>query len=301
MKKICFILGLLVAGAVVFTSCEEKLGPSIFCTEPIERNNFDQWLFDNFVLPYNVEILYKFVDIESSLNHNLIPASLENSKKMAQIIKHVWFDAYAEVVNEEFLRRNSPRTLQFIGSSAWVTETMRILGTAEGGLKVTLYMINELSLDMETLNTFYFGTMHHEFAHILHQNRMYDLAFREITPVYIGDEWRFTTLSTALRGGWITPYAASAADEDFVELFTRYIITTPSTWESWMNIAQTGIIRPRVGDTPAFTGRDAIEQKLEIIRLYMINTWGLCIELMRDVSLRRAGEVATMEFDMFED
>ena len=52
-----------------------------------------------------------------------------------------------------------------------------MLGTAEGGKKITLYEVNSLdfeNVDIEVLNEYYFKTMHHEFAHILHQKRNYD-------------------------------------------------------------------------------------------------------------------------------
>jgi hypothetical protein len=45
------------------------------------------------------------------------------------------------------------------------------LGTAEGGLKITLYNAESLKpADLDNLNEYFFKTMHNEFSHILHQN-----------------------------------------------------------------------------------------------------------------------------------
>ena len=311
MKRTHLIFGLLIACTLSFTSCEEKFGDSIFDINPPERNRFDQWLFNTFVIPFNVEVFYRFEDIESDFKFNLLPAELAYSVKLAQMVEHVWFEAYVEAVSEDFLQRTVPRTLQFIGSAAHNANGSIVLGTAEGGMKVTLYLVNNLSQFMaqgiEALNHYYFHTMHHEFAHILHQEIMYDLDFRMITPNYIGNAWQELSLKEALERGSVSPYSLSAPDEDFVELFSKYITTEAATCDAWMQAAAAGIIRqgtPATSTTPAippFTGRDAIEQKFEILKSYMWNAWELDMDKMRDVSLRRAKEVMTMEFDMFED
>lgn len=49
-----------------------------------------------------------------------------------------------------------------------------ILGQAEGGMKVTLFRVNEIdknNLSVAQLNEYYFKTMHHEFTHILNQKK----------------------------------------------------------------------------------------------------------------------------------
>ena len=305
MRKIHFISALLIAATLSFTSCnEEALGPSIFDTTPIERTEFDYWLLRHFVHPFNAEVLYRFEDIESDFFFNLTPADLRLSKKLAQIIKHTWLDAYVEVVDSAFLRRNMPRIIQFIGSRALNPDGSEIGGTAEGGLKVTLYNVNGLEMNMSSIR-WKLWIIHHEFAHILHQTIMYDVSFREITPAYLGQGWMQINQSFGQRGalerGSITPYSLSAADEDFVEMFTAYILTDADAWESLMQIAEGNITIPEnSGWSSDFTGRDAIERKLEILKSYMRDVWGLDMDEMRRVSLRRMQEVLTMEFLTFD-
>ena len=38
---------------------------SIFSTEPMEHNGFDEWLLANYTYPYNVDFKYRMQDIES--------------------------------------------------------------------------------------------------------------------------------------------------------------------------------------------------------------------------------------------
>ena len=44
-------------------------------------------------------------------------------------------------------------------------------------MKITLYNVNDINpdkIDINLLNEYYFQTMHHEFAHILHQTKNYE-------------------------------------------------------------------------------------------------------------------------------
>jgi len=165
-RNILFITLLSVIG--LFSSCtKEELGNSIFDTTSPSRTKFDTWLLDNYNKQYNIELLYKFSDIESDQTYNLTPADVRKSEVLAQIVKYVWIEAYDEVAGIDFTRQYVPKMIQFIGSGAYNANGTVVLGTAKGGLKVTLYSVNDLKLDINFLNEYYFHVMHHEFAHIL--------------------------------------------------------------------------------------------------------------------------------------
>ena len=162
-----------------------------------------------------------------------------------------------------------------------------VLGTAEGGLKITLYMINSLQLDPDYLNQYYFHTMHHEFAHILHQTKPYSSDFEMISGTdYVKDTWNdaFKDDADAQQHGFITPYAASEANEDFVELLSTYITNTPKFWSDMLK-------------TAGKDGAAIIEQKFDIVYNYMKNTWGIDLNDLRDVILKRQGEIDQLDLD----
>ena len=304
MKKIVYSL-IFIFAIGSFVACER---------DPIDKNNsiipepserakteFDWWLHENFIVPYNVQIMYRFEDVESDFRHNLLPARLRNSEVMAQIIQHVWFDAYNEVVNETFTRSYSPRIVQLVGSFGYNPAAGTItLGTAEGGLKVTLNGINiidEHNIDMAMMNRYFFHVIHHEFAHILHQTVMFSSEFQEISsPDYVGNNWTQFTTTQALHRGFITPYSMVNRYEDFVELFSNFITNTPEWWEGRLRTAAQGRPRP---DGP--NGREIIESKMAILYDYFYNVWDLDVYLMRDVVLRRSAEVIDMEFLTFDN
>lgn len=178
-KVISFISLVFIALAFVACSDEGPKQPSIFPTKPVNRNNFEQWLLKNYTYPYNVEVQYKLVDGETDINYTLSPADSAKSAQLAIIIKYLWFDAYNEVAGPELVKQSAPRVLQMVGSSAFTRQQTEVVGTAEGGYKVSLYKVNDLTpavlKDYKLMRLYYFHTMHHEFTHILNQLKPYEI------------------------------------------------------------------------------------------------------------------------------
>lgn len=149
MKK-QIIYSLLALTTVCLGACnnndEIDTANSIFSTEPLERNAFDYWLLDNYTYPYNIDFMYRMKDIESDHKYNLVPADYDKAVALSKIIKHVWMDAYVELAGMDFLRVYVPKTFHLIGSPAYESSGNMVLGTAEGGKKITLYNVNDLNI-----------------------------------------------------------------------------------------------------------------------------------------------------------
>lgn len=284
------MLALLAVLSSTLTSCSSD-DLSDGCVYPEispRRDAFDQWLVENYTYPYNVIFNYKFQDIESDMKYQLVPADSAKAAKLAIIVKYLWFDAYVETVGRDFLKNNVPRIIQVIGSPAYNSEGTMVLGTAEGGLKVTLYMANsltdELLHDYATLNDYYFHTLHHEFTHILNQKKPYDTAFNQITESdYISGDWYLVSDSTANKKGFVTPYAMSQGGEDFAEMLSVYVTSSPEEWQA---------IIDRAG-----SGAEYINAKLEIVRDYMQTSWNLDIDALRNAVQHRAKELASLNLE----
>lgn len=290
MKKISILL-LLFTLAGCFSACsDDDLGDSIFDTTSPERNQFDMWLLDNFIYPYNIDIKYRMEDIESDMSYTLVPATYHQAQSMAKIIKYGWIETYDEVAGTNFTRKIAPKVLHFIGSKAYNNLGSYTAGTAEGGMKITIYDVNKLNtnpINPSAINDDYFHTMHHEFAHILHQTKNYSSEYQKISDgKYTASEWydAYKTDAEARQNGFVTRYASSYVSEDFVEVFSIYITYTPERWEQLITEAGT-------------TGGPIIEQKLEIVTSYLSSAWGIDINHLRDVSIRRLNELVYIDFD----
>jgi hypothetical protein len=116
-----------------------------------------------------------------------------------------------------------------------------VLGLASGGVKITLYNINEMKgytpgvaytgSDIETLNEKFFHTMHHEFSHIMHQTKTYPVTFGQVTSgTYDPIDWHERDSVESHRLGYVTHYASSANYEDFVETLSCIITDSDYRW-----------------------------------------------------------------------
>ena len=272
-----------------FIACEERPldKDSQVIDSKTEQNDFDKWLVTNYVNAYNIDFKYRMEMNESQMSYWLVPAEYNKSIVMAKLVRHLCLEAYDEITgSKEFIRTHFPKMIHLIGSAAYKNNGTMVLGEAEGGLKITLYMINDLMLNVDYLNHYYFKTMHHEFAHILHQKKPYSTDFNLISgPDYVTDAWSDTWSgdADAQKNGFISEYASKEANEDFVELIAVYVTSTAAKWNTVIKNA---------GD-----GAAIINAKFDIVYNYMLNTWGINLDELREVVQRRQSEIETLDLE----
>lgn len=329
MKKsyITIILALLT---LCMSSCkkDELSDVSVFengmGTNKSEQTIFDEWLLQNYVLDYNIIFNYYYIDKESNQAYNVTPADYDKAKALAVLVKHVWLDAYTEAqekglakkagvdlsqntpeaaaIKKEaktFLRTYSPRVIQLIGSYEWNSNNSQVMGTAEQGMKVLLFGVNELDLDNPhfvsdnpyadksarpiDMNYWFFHTMHHEFCHILTQTKEYSTEFRTISEgKFHATDWINVKDKAAAPQGFVTGYASGEYNEDFAETYAMYISYNATGWQKIMNQA---------GEE----GGSTIERKVDMVREYFKNSWNIDIDDMRDIVQRRCAEATMMD------
>lgn len=286
MKK-WFIYPLFFLFAGLFVACQEDelSSKSVIDISDLKRNDFDKWILKNYVDAYNIDFKYRMEDIESDFSHNLVPADFDLSVKLAKVVKHAWLEAYDEVGGIDFTRRNAPKVIQVIGSASWNQGTFT-LGTAEGGIKVTLYLGNWIDpTNAAKLNEYYFKVMHHEFAHILHQTKNYPQEYNLISAGnYAPTGWANRNLSDVAPLGFVTSYAGSEPREDIAEITATYLTYTDEQWDEVWKLA---------GEN----GRAIIEQKISILRQYMKDSWNIDIEKLREVIARRCNEIKDLDLE----
>jgi substrate import-associated zinc metallohydrolase lipoprotein len=210
---------------------------------------------------------------------------MDKSIKLAKLVKHLWLEAYDEVAGVHFTRAYVPKIIHLIGSPAYENNGSMLLGTAEGGMKVTLYMVNSLQMEADFLNYFYFKTMHHEFTHILNQQKNYDIDFEKISEEnYVQGNWSQISDEYAASAGFVSPYACSEPREDFAEVLSTYVTNTQKDWDALLEYAGTN-------------GAAIINQKFEMVKNYMKNSWEIDLTELRDVVQRRSGEIELLDLD----
>lgn len=249
MKKIIYFF-LAISMGLSMTSCtnDDDFTASIFDTTvgavdtTASTAPFDKWLYENFILPYNTEIQYKFNLPASDLSFQLTPADYKKSQLLSHFIKYLFYDVYNKYAGEDFMKKYGPRIFHYIGSAAYAPTTgTETLGYASAGVKITLINVNNMKYwtpetpytdaDMDQLNKDQFHVMHHEFSHILHQTKTYPVAFGQITPgSYEARGWQERDSILTHQLGYLTHYASSAIYEDFVETLSCTITDTDYRW-----------------------------------------------------------------------
>lgn len=247
LKTIC--LTLLAGAALQFVSCSgDDLGPTIFDTteKPLDPNSFtfalDSFAKREFLEPYNLRFIYRMEDVGSDMDKNLTPAPYDKCVELAALTRYLWYDCYAQLAGEHevFLKKYSPRIIHVIGSKNYnPTQGTETLGVAEGGIKITLYNVDNLDVsNISVMNEYFFKTMHHEFGHILDQTHLRPTAFNLVSNgKYDAMGWAEAEDSVTLGKGFVSPYASSAAAEDWVETLAMYITTDSILWNQMLNTA----------------------------------------------------------------
>lgn len=318
------ILGLLAA---VMGACsdDDLSSQSIFQNTVVkDSTELDKWAKKNFTDVYNIQFNYRYNDKETDNYYNVIPADYNKSKALAIMVKHVWMDAYSELLGTDFLKTYSPRVYQLIGSPEYSTNGSIVLGVAEGGVKITLFRVNNIDInnpvidtdsplpDTEAvpidLNYWFFHTMHHEFCHILTQKKNYSTDFQTVSAgKYRTSDWINLKDADALASGFISGYASKEYNEDFAEIYSTYVTHTAEAWNKLVDMGVTYKLDEN-GD-PIYTldkdgnkvyqydttGRDAILAKTELVKQYFSKEWGVDLDQLRDIVLRRSQEVSTLD------
>ena len=290
MKKNIIFTLMLAACGLTFVSCSEDdlSSESIITADKVEKTPLDYWLDANFVEPFNIAVKYRYEYNETNNSYYTVPARYDDAVLMAHILKYCCVDAYVDVAGLDFTRRYFPKLFYLEGEWHYRNNGTFELGTAEGGRKIFLMGLNYLSgyySDVETLNYYYMKTIHHEFTHILHQTVEFSAAYQLITPDYKTDKWSNPEFKDYLVRGFISDYAQSNYHEDFAEMVSIYVTKSAEEGEALLAEAAGTAKDPK-------PGRDLIEQKLNIMRAYMSDQWGIDIDKLRATILQREADVA---------
>ncbi|WP_448701970.1 putative zinc-binding metallopeptidase [Mucilaginibacter sp. AW1-3] len=222
MKKILKIniLVLIVLGTVL-NSCKKEaaLNADLSTLNPdiISNTALDTWLDANYLTPYNIYVKYRWDPYEADLSKDLVPPKESLVQPTMEAVRDIWIKPYETVGGADFMKINTPKQFYLVGSPSYNDDGTITLGTAEGGKKIVLYVINNFSKTNAPNLQEMMHVIHHEFTHILNQKIPYNPAFGLVTQNGYTGNWNLVPTATARANGFITSYAMSNALEDFAE------------------------------------------------------------------------------------
>lgn len=269
LKKIALFMSLIL----VISSCKKKedlsqaivdLGGEKWTAGPI-----DKYIADNFTTPYNIEVKYKWDRSEFNMTKDIVPIKEEMVIPVMDAVKRIWIDPYVDIAGETFIKSYSHKLFVLAGSAEWNANGTITLGTAEGGRKVVLFVLNQFDKANAPEIKRMLKTIHHEYAHILNQNIMFSPEYAKITPNDYTATWFNFTDAQAYPLGFITSYARAAPGEDFVEMVAVMLTSGKLGYEQTVR-AQTA------------TAQAQLRAKEAIVVNYYRAAWGIDFYRLRD-------------------
>lgn len=246
------------------------------------KGPIDNWIYDTLTVPYNISVKYKWDQWEdlSDITKIIVPPKEEIIIPVLSATRKAWINPYIAEAGELFFKRLSPKFMYMIGSPAFESNGGIKLGQAEGGRKVILLATNYVKTktmpNYTPADSFWlkemFHTIHHEFAHILHQTIMYPDEFKNLNPSLYTAEWINYTDEDAWRDGFITAYSMNVVDDDFVEMVSVMLLDGRAGFEAKLASIPNGT-------SPRGTTRDQaiarLRAKESIVVNYFKQTWNI--------------------------
>lgn len=196
-----------------------------------KETELDRLIYEQFTKKYNIEIKYKWNAYETNYNRTLVPVLESQVIPLLTAIDRVWIKPYEKLAGDDFLKNNPVSKFVVIGSPEYQSDGSLVLGSAEGGSKITLYNINQLLIDNIPSVSELFQIIHHEYTHILNQRIIYPLEWQTISAKWYTPTWYNSNQVMANSQGLITPYAKASAKEDFAETVAFLLINGQADYD----------------------------------------------------------------------
>lgn len=268
LKNISLNLCLLV----LFAACrkDEKLNlqqPVGLGGDVTASTAIDKWLRDSLTTPYNIEVKYRWDPSNASLFKTVTPTDESRVIPLFSALKRTWITPYNDETGSElFMKKYTPKQFVLIGSVEYDYYSVT-LGQAEGGNNIVLFDVNQ-NFDKNAIISLRraIHTAHHEFGHTLHQTVIYPLDFvgtsSKLGLANYTATWFNISDAAALQDGYVTSYAMSGKDDDFVETIAVMLTEGKNKFEEMKAAANT-------------TARQALQQKEDYVVTYFKQVWNI--------------------------
>lgn len=304
MKTYKYLLLSLVALSFCLTACRQEplSDESVVLTNENVKNDFDRWLEVNYLIPYNIQVKYRYDLREVGYTSYTVPAEYEYSVILAHLVKYLCIDAYDEVAGIRFTQAYFPKMFVFYGAWVYNSGGSYTRGSAEGGKKIILYGVNHVKEyvddSIDNLRTTYIPTIHHEFMHILNQVKDFPAEFSQITPGdYVTSSWNkepYNSPSYYRPHGFISTYSQMSDREDMAEMLSQYVMYPQEWWDARMAESVTYDADGNV----LLDGASLVSAKLEIMRTYLKDSFGIDLDELRASIQRRLKEIDEGKVDL---
>jgi substrate import-associated zinc metallohydrolase lipoprotein len=288
IRSIFLALFVLPGMMLGFASCkEEKLGDvakiSGLGGDVWVQNSIDKWITDSLTTPYNIAMNYKWDQFQfSDITKTLVPPKEELVIPFSRTVRQAWITPYVEQAGITFFNKYSPKLFVLSGSVQYLSNGGVVLGQAEGGRKIVVLDINRFKIrgmtgydaakDSNNVKE-NIHTLQHEFGHILHQNILYPVEFKKVcSGLYQGENWINVSDADAQRDGFVSAYASSGYDDDFVETIAKLLVEGKDGFTRMVNAIPDGA---SANGTSKADAQAKLRRKEALVVNYYKTAWGI--------------------------
>lgn len=239
MRTNIYKIGVYLSLLLLVTACRKvetiQVDVRDFNPDQFVPGDLDIWLNSEFVDPYNIEVVYRWKRELSPIGKDIVPPMLSKVKPAMEAVRDTWLLPYLEVAGEDFIKPLCPKQIVLFGSAEYNTNGTITLGTANGGRRVVLNVINTFDKANGPAVKRMMRTVHHEFSHIINQVVPIPTDYQEISRGGYFSNWTTEDDATARSLGFVSRYARLNPMEDFAEMTAHLLVEGQCWFENWVD------------------------------------------------------------------
>ena len=272
----------LLSAVVLLGSCagDEPLKESQLDLSTPPKTALDNWIDTNYLLPYNINVQYKWNPNVVDNNRLLYPPIQAKVQPVLEIVQKIWLESYKTVAGPNFVKNIAPREFVLVGGVNLNTTGTITLGLAEGGKRITFFETDNVDKKNRANIKRFLRTIQHEYIHILNQTKPFDeKSMATITPTGYSSAWYNTSDAVALEEGFLTAYAKSNINEDFAETAATILVSSKAEYAAIL----AAIVSP--------VARASIKSKEAIVVKYYKDAFNIDLYKLRDEAEKNTNDV----------
>ncbi len=272
----------LLSAVVLLGSCagDEPLKESQLDLSTPPKTALDNWIDTNYLLPYNINVQYKWNPNVVDNNRFLYPPIQAKVQPVLEIVQKIWLESYKTVAGPNFVKNIAPREFVLVGGVNLNTTGTITLGLAEGGKRITFFETDNVDKKNRANIKRFLRTIQHEYIHILNQTKPFDeKSMATITPTGYSSAWYNTSDAVALEEGFLTAYAKSNINEDFAETAATILVSSKAEYAAIL----AAIVSP--------VARASIKSKEAIVVKYYKDAFNIDLYKLRDEAEKNTNDV----------
>lgn len=272
----------LLSAVVLLGSCagDEPLKDSQLDLSTPPKTALDNWIDTNYLLPYNINVQYKWNPNAVDNNRFLYPPIQAKVQPVLEIVQKIWLESYKAVAGPNFVKNIAPREFVLVGGVNLNTTGTITLGLAEGGKRITFFETDNVDKKNRANIKRFLRTIQHEYIHILNQTKPFDeKSMATITPTGYSSAWYNTSDAVALEEGFLTAYAKSNINEDFAETAATILVSSKAEYAAIL----AAIVSP--------AARASIKSKEAIVVKYYKDAFNIDLYKLRDEAEKNTNDV----------